>query len=44
MVEGGDPGLGRKNPFTDAFSRAVGGVTIAITCLEHVHYTGARPC
>ncbi len=36
MQEGGDPGLGRRNPFTDAFSRAVGGVTIDICWQGHV--------
>jgi len=36
MVEGNDPGLGRRNPFTDAFSRAVGGVTISIVWQGHV--------
>lgn len=36
MAEGGDPGLGRRNPFTDAFSRAVGGVSISIAWQGHV--------
>lgn len=36
MAEGSDPGLGRRNPFTEAFSRAVGRVTISICWQGHV--------